>query len=142
MNAALQEGSTDIIGLARPLCSAPYFCKEIISGKITKAKDNKVVSTPRRFGGPFASFCVKGVALTRWHLPFFSWLQNPSYQTGTSVFEIGCIARKEPIPDLSDEKIAEETLAIVLGKKVPGKEKPVEDQNTKSYGGAEEKSNL
>lgn len=57
MNAALQEGSTDIIGLARPLCSEPYFCKDIISGKITKAKDNKVVSIFPRSGGPGAS-CI------------------------------------------------------------------------------------
>lgn len=46
MNKALQDGATDIIGLARPLTAEPYLCREIIEGKKTKAKENKVVRGP------------------------------------------------------------------------------------------------
>lgn len=46
MNKALQDGATDIIGLARPLTAEPYLCREIIEGKKTKAMDNKVVRRP------------------------------------------------------------------------------------------------
>jgi len=30
-----------VIGLARPLCAEPYFCRDILSGKITQARENK-----------------------------------------------------------------------------------------------------
>lgn len=43
MNGALADGSTDFIGLGRPLCSEPYFCRDLLSGAITQAKENKVV---------------------------------------------------------------------------------------------------
>jgi hypothetical protein len=50
----------------------------------------------------------------------------------TSIVQIGAIAKRKPIPDLSDEKIAKETLEAALGK---GKEddKPKEGHNTATY---------
>jgi hypothetical protein len=55
MNKALQDGATDLIGLARPLTAEPYLCREIIEGKKTKAMDNKVV---RRRSPPPPPCCV------------------------------------------------------------------------------------
>lgn len=34
---------SEVIGLGRPLCAEPFFCKDILSGKITEARANKVV---------------------------------------------------------------------------------------------------
>jgi hypothetical protein len=38
---AVNGGATAMIGLARPLCAEPYFCRDILSGKITEARENK-----------------------------------------------------------------------------------------------------
>ncbi|GAA5880378.1 hypothetical protein JCM1840_006196 [Sporobolomyces johnsonii] len=40
MEDALQQGSTDLIGLARPLTAEPYLIKDIIEGKSEGAKEN------------------------------------------------------------------------------------------------------
>jgi 2,4-dienoyl-CoA reductase-like NADH-dependent reductase (Old Yellow Enzyme family) len=45
MEQALQEGSTDLVGLARPLCSEPFLIRDMIEGKSEGAKPNKSVST-------------------------------------------------------------------------------------------------
>ncbi|CEQ38980.1 SPOSA6832_00481, partial [Sporobolomyces salmonicolor] len=42
MEKALEEHSCDIVGLARPLTAEPYLVKELIEGKKSAAKDNKV----------------------------------------------------------------------------------------------------
>jgi hypothetical protein len=42
MARALQEGSTDMIGLARPLTAEPHFCADLIAGRTTTAKPNLV----------------------------------------------------------------------------------------------------
>jgi 2,4-dienoyl-CoA reductase-like NADH-dependent reductase (Old Yellow Enzyme family) len=44
MEQALQEGSTDLVGLARPLCSEPFLIRDMIEGKSEGAKPNKSVS--------------------------------------------------------------------------------------------------
>jgi hypothetical protein len=42
MTRALNERSTDMIGIARPLTSEPFLCADLISGKSTTAKTNLV----------------------------------------------------------------------------------------------------
>ncbi|GAA98022.1 uncharacterized protein L969DRAFT_46004 [Mixia osmundae IAM 14324] len=42
MAQAIDEGSTDMVGLARPLCAEPDLPKLILSGKSTGARENKV----------------------------------------------------------------------------------------------------
>lgn len=44
MEQAISEGSTDLVGLARPLCSEPYLIRDIVEGKSEGAKENKSVS--------------------------------------------------------------------------------------------------
>lgn len=41
-------------------------------------------------------------------------IQPNAYQTGTSIYEIGCIGGKKSRPDLSNDEVAKEVLAIVL----------------------------
>jgi hypothetical protein len=42
MARALEDHSTDLIGLARPLTSEPFLCRDLIAGKSTGAKPNLV----------------------------------------------------------------------------------------------------
>ncbi|KAK8849361.1 hypothetical protein IAR55_004693 [Kwoniella newhampshirensis] len=42
MEGALLSGATDMVGLARPLCGEPYLCRDLLSGKVNAAKENKV----------------------------------------------------------------------------------------------------
>lgn len=50
MEQALQEGSTDLVGLARPLCSEPFLIRDMVEGKSEGAKPNKSVSTDQSHG--------------------------------------------------------------------------------------------
>lgn len=42
MAEAIESGSTQIVGLARPLTAEPYLCKEILAGTKDGAKSNAV----------------------------------------------------------------------------------------------------
>jgi hypothetical protein len=42
MARALEDRSTDLIGLARPLTSEPFLCRDLIAGKSAGAKPNLV----------------------------------------------------------------------------------------------------
>ncbi|POY71493.1 hypothetical protein BMF94_5806 [Rhodotorula taiwanensis] len=98
MEQAISEGSTDLVGLARPLCSEPYLIRDIVEGKSEGAKENK----------------------------------SPSpVSTATAIYEIGCIATGKPLPDMTDDKVAQEVVAIATGQKRP-EDKPVEDQNVEA----------
>lgn len=44
MNKAIEEGSCDIIGMARPLTAEPYLSKELTEGQKEAAKENHVPS--------------------------------------------------------------------------------------------------
>ncbi|GAA5872557.1 hypothetical protein JCM16303_004563 [Sporobolomyces ruberrimus] len=44
MNEALEGGSVDLVGLARPLTAEPYLVREMIEGKSEGAKENQVPS--------------------------------------------------------------------------------------------------
>ncbi|CDZ96185.1 nadh oxidase [Phaffia rhodozyma] len=57
-------------------------------------------------------------------------------QTGTSIAQIGAIGHGKSIPDLSDEKSAQECLDAVMGK-APPKQK-VDGHNTTEYAGQKE----
>lgn len=41
MTEAIEGGSTQMIGLARPLTAEPYLCRDLISGRVLSAKPNK-----------------------------------------------------------------------------------------------------
>jgi hypothetical protein len=56
-------------------------------------------------------------------------------QTGSSIAQLGAIAKKQLIPDLADEKVAQDVVDALMGKK----EKPKEDHNTSSYEKGDEK---
>ncbi|KAG0655068.1 hypothetical protein C6P46_001258 [Rhodotorula mucilaginosa] len=98
MEQALQEGSTDLVGLARPLCSEPFLIRDMIEGKSEGAKPNK---------------------------------SPAALSTGTAIYEIGCIATGKPLPDMTDEKVVQDVVDTILGKK-PAEEKPKEDQNVEA----------
>ncbi|KAL7416326.1 NADH oxidase [Mrakia frigida] len=42
MEGAISGKSCDFIGIARPLTAEPFFCRDLLSGAITEAKENKV----------------------------------------------------------------------------------------------------
>ncbi|GAA5890377.1 hypothetical protein JCM8208_002796 [Rhodotorula glutinis] len=58
-------------------------------------------------------------------------------QTGASIVQIAAISKGEPIPDLADEKVCDEVLAILTGG--ADKKKPVEEQDTSTYEKSENK---
>ncbi|GAA5854616.1 hypothetical protein JCM9279_005712 [Rhodotorula babjevae] len=58
-------------------------------------------------------------------------------QTGASIVQIAAISKGEPIPDLSDEKVCDEVVAVLTGG--ADKQKPVEEQDTSSYEKSENK---
>lgn len=58
-------------------------------------------------------------------------------QTGASIVQIAAISKGEPIPDLSDEKVCDEVLAILQGG--ADQKKPVSEQDTSNYQKSENK---
>ncbi|GAA5926703.1 hypothetical protein JCM3775_007015 [Rhodotorula graminis] len=58
-------------------------------------------------------------------------------QTGASIVQIAAISKGEPVPDLADEKVCDEVVAILTGG--AEKQKPVEEQDTSSYEKSENK---
>jgi len=58
-------------------------------------------------------------------------------QTGASIVQIAAISKGEPIPDLSDEKVCDEVVAILTGG--ADNKKPVTEQDTSSYDKSENK---
>lgn len=123
MEQALQEGSTDLVGLARPLCSEPFLIRDMIEGKSEGAKPNKSVSTDQSHGD-----CMQRRESDCSPL---SWKQPAALSTGTAIYEIGCIATGKPLPDMADEKVVQDVVDTILGKK-PAEEKPKEDQNVEA----------
>jgi len=95
----LAPSSPSVIGLARPLCAEPYFCRDILSGKITAAKENK---------GP------------------------GGMSTGLAIMQIAAIGAGKEIPDLSDETTAHKLVNVLMGKG-DEEDKPVKDQEARSY---------
>jgi hypothetical protein len=51
MERALAEGSTDMIGIARPLTAEPRLCADLISGQAAAAKLNLVDERLSTFAG-------------------------------------------------------------------------------------------
>ncbi len=88
-----------VVGLARPICSEPFFCRDILAGKTERAKENKIPN---------------------------------ALQTPAACIQIAAIATDKPIPDLSDEKVAQEIQDMIMG---GGKkeEKPVKEQDISNY---------
>ncbi|GAA5942309.1 uncharacterized protein JCM15063_002966 [Sporobolomyces koalae] len=98
MNEALEGGSVDVVGLARPLTAEPHLVRDMIDGKSQGAKPNLVP-------GPL--------------------------QTPASVAQIGAMGKGEPIPDLSQQEVADHLVEGITGKKP--EHKPVPEQETGSY---------
>jgi len=47
MESAIESHSTDLIGLGRPLCLEPDFCKQILNGSMSESKYIKIPSVFR-----------------------------------------------------------------------------------------------
>lgn len=63
-------------------------------------------------------------------------------QTPTSVIQIGAMSTGKPIPDLSDEKVAQHLSDVIMGKKSEEEEKeakPIADQDVSDYTGQTDK---
>lgn len=93
-----------VIGLGRPLCAEPYFCRDILSGAITEARENK---------------------------------GDGSISTGLAIMQLAAIGAGKDVPDLSDKATVDKLVNVLMGK---GNEedKPIKDQEARSYPGDKE----